>query len=390
MSQQNAQQVTIAAAQLRDSILSGEVDESHPHAGLVDDREVRSLLNFLATAYDPDAEYLDHNEDLPEDVTDTALWQRIVANESTHALTEAVRSGNISVMQYGVGRVDHSKDATDASTQAWLRNNLLTEAYVGWITGGMGSGKTDFALDRADDWHYATRGRVATNIESAADRNDFIEFIDNYADLESFFKDSSGHVLFLLDETDQRLSAKGGNGAYADALANTLKLVRKGENGSEGTKRGLLLIGQTIRGAGKELRRLVTSNGHLYHKTDKRTVEIYDDVVSGELSRKSPEKTIRGVEKTRLGFKTGDESDFDMSGALDGEDGEDGLSPKDRDKRTAIRAVARQGLTYRQAADLIDFAKDWVGERVREWKQGDHRELVGFGPEDAESQTTDG
>jgi hypothetical protein len=35
------------------------------------------------------------------------------------------------------------------------------------------------------------------------------------------------------------------------------------------------------------------------------------------------------------------------------------------------------GITYREAAKLIDYSKSWVGDRVREWEDGHHRDLVG-------------
>lgn len=371
MGNDSSQQVTYSAAQLRESL--PDLEEAHPHAGLVQDTGKRRLISYLSGVCEGD-------------ITETDIYQDIVRNEATESLTDAVNAGNVSEMQFAVGMVNHEDDAADGSAQGWLRSAILSEAYVGWVTGGMGSGKTDFALDRADDWHHATRGQVATNIESAADRNDPIEHVADYEGVESLFKEASGDVLYILDETDQRLSGKGADSQYADALADTLKLIRKG-TAPAGTRRAILLIGQTIRGASKELRRLVTTNGHLYHKVSKRKVEVYDDVVTGELSSKSPERVIRGVQPTRFGFDTGEESSFDMSGALDDDDGDDGLTERQKDIRTAVRAVARQDMTYREAATLTDYAKDWVGERVREWEDGDHTELVGFSPAEIEEST---
>mgnify|MGYP006297115029 CR=1 FL=1 len=73
-----------------------------------------------------------------------------------------------------------------------------------------------------------------------------------------------------------------------------LKLVRKGE-APGGTYRAMLLVGQTVRGATKELRRLVTSNGHLWNKTSKTRVEVYDDVTSGELKTETPIRDRKSV-----------------------------------------------------------------------------------------------
>lgn len=372
MGQDNSEQVTYAAGQLREEL--PDLEEVHPHAGLVQDDAKRDLINYLTSV---------HSGDFRE----TDIYQDIVRNEATDSLTDAVNAGNVSEMQFAVGMVSHDDDASEASTQAWLRNAILDEAYVGWVTGGMGSGKTDFALDRADDWHHATRGRIATNIESAAEKNDPIEFVNDFEGVESFFKESSTDVLYILDETDQSLSGKGSDQQHADALANVLKLVRKGESDAN-TYRGLLLIGQSIRGASKELRRLVTMNGHLYHKSSKKVVEVYDDVVSGELSSKTPVRTLTGVKRTRFGFRSGEASEFDVSGALDVEEG-DMLDSRQKDIRTAILAVENQGLSYREAASLTEYGKDWVGDRYREWQQGQHTGIVGLSPNQDDAQTAD-
>jgi len=53
---------------------------------------------------------------------------------------------------------------------------------------------------------------------------------------------------------------------------------------------------------------------------------------------------------------------------------------KEMQTQTVIKAVKPwdddDGMTYREAADLIDYSHQWVGERVRQWKNGDYRRLV--------------
>jgi hypothetical protein len=221
---------------------------------------------------------------------------------------------------------------------------------------------------------------VACNIESAAERNGPIEHIDSYDELKEFYREANTHALMILDETDQRLSGKGADSKHADALADALKLVRKGD--SSQCYRGILLVGQTIRGASKELRRLVTSNGHLYHKASKKRVEVYGDVVTGELSSKSPERVITGVKSTRFDFDTGEASDFEMTGAFgesDDSDDDGGLS-RSQAIETALRAhkpwTDEMGVSQADAGDIVDFSAGWVNDRVREWRKGKHRDLV--------------
>lgn len=67
-----------------------------------------------------------------------------------------------------------------------------------------------------------------------------------------------------------------------------------------------------------------------------------------------------------------------------GVDDDDELSPEDAaarsDRATAIKAVrpwdSERGVSYREAANLTNFGKDWVGETIRDWRDGHYRDLV--------------
>jgi len=380
MSKESSEQVTYSAAQLREQL--PDLEEAHPHAGLVQDTGKRQLVSYLAAVSEGD-------------ITETDIYQDIVRNEATESLTDAVNAGNVSEMQFAVGMVSNEDRAGAADTRAWMRNALLDEAYVGMVVGGMGSGKTAFALDRADDWHHATRGRVVTNIASACTPesvpddvsgytepdhpNDVPEYVGGYDDVEDAFKNARTHILAIIDETDQRLTGKGSDQQAGEQLAKMLKLVRKGK-APAGTYRAMLLVGQTVKGATKELRRLVTSNGHLWRKTSKTRVEVYDDVTSGELNRKSPVRTISGLPDTRWDYDTGEESTFVMdSGDSDGNSEEAELS-RPAAIATALRAVKPWdddiGASQADAADSVGYSAGWVNDRVREWRNGQHRDLV--------------
>jgi hypothetical protein len=54
---------------------------------------------------------------------------------------------------------------------------------------------------------------------------------------------------------------------------------------------------------------------------------------------------------------------------------------KEAQKKVAIRAVKpwagrAHGMTQRDAAKLIDYSESWVSEVVRDWKEGEYRDLV--------------
>lgn len=370
----DAKQTTYAAGSLREQL--PEIEDVHAHAGLVADPERRKLLSYLATV---------HGDEIEE----TEIYKDIVRTEATDSMTDAVEAGNVSQMQFAQGMVNNTRSASDPDEPMWMRSQLLSEAYVGFVFGGMNSGKTDFALDRADDWHMATRGSIATNVKSAADRNPQVRYVASYEDLEEFFRETPTHALMLLDETSQGLTGVGEDNQRAVALGSTLKLVRKGPD-VDGNYRVVLLLGQTIKDIGKDLRRLVKATGHFWRKPSKKVVEVYDDLVTGEPDNRKPIRKIKDLHRTRLKFDSNDENvEFDMSGALgDADDGE-GLTGWQQDVRASVRAVALQELTYRQAATLTDYEKDWVGERYREWRdEGEHREAVGLEPSDVEEPPT--
>jgi len=64
--------------------------------------------------------------------------------------------------------------------------------------------------------------------------------------------------------------------------------------------------------------------------------------------------------------------------------GEGGRDPdeveKDIQRKVAIRATKpwadHMGMTQRDAAKLIDYSESWVSETVRDWKEGEYRDLV--------------
>ena len=220
-----------------------------------------------------------------------------------------------------------------------------------------------------------------TGYSEPAHPNDVPEYAGSYTDVEDAFKNARTHILAIIDETDQRLTGKGSDQQAGEKIAKMLKLVRKGK-APAGTYRAILLVGQTIKGATKELRRLVTSNGHLWRKTSKHRVEVYDDVTSGELSNKTAVRTISGLKDARWNYDTGEESSFVMD--VDAGDADGGLTEKQRDIRVAVRAVALKGLSARDAASLVDFEKTWVNDRVSEWEDGEYVDVVGVRPSDIE------
>jgi len=73
------------------------------------------------------------------------------------------------------------------------------------------------------------------------------------------------------------------------------------------------------------------------------------------------------------------EEEAAADGGLDPDERVD-KAERDQQLKTALRAVKPwsddDGLSYRDAAELIDYSYSWVRERVSEWDRGEHRDLV--------------
>jgi hypothetical protein len=98
---------------------------------------------------------------------------------------------------------------------------------------------------------------------------------------------------------------------------------------------------------------------------------------------------FRALEAKKAALIDADTFDADEIDALaDGGQPEDEEpTPEEVEKReqtkTALRAVRPwdddRGMSYRAAAKLTDFSHSWVADRVDEWNEGEHRDLVGEG-----------
>jgi hypothetical protein len=87
-----------------------------------------------------------------------------------------------------------------------------------------------------------------------------------------------------------------------------------------------------------------------------------------------------------------DDANAAADGGLDPDERVD-KAERDQQLKTALRAVKPwsddDGLSYRNAAELIDYSYSWVRERVSEWERGEHRDLVTT-PPSGDSDTGDG
>lgn len=371
MSDRASEQTTWAAAQLRDEILGGGVEESHPHAGLVPDDDPRALLNFMAAEYDPS-----QHEDLPGRVEETALYQTILANESTDALTEAVQAGNVSQMQFATGKISHERDAGDALAQIVRR--LANEGTIAVVCGPPGSGKTALTLDAVRGWLAWTGGHSFGNTGWQG----FDDVVHSDVELLEAMATVKGQTLGVIDEAAQSLTGRGADAKEAETFANRMLLIRKQE-GSHGpcAKRGsLLAVAHNWDRMNAPTRRLATLVISKPSRADPSKVVLYSSP-GGEDSREKIGE-FSGLTDTRESYPEHEASHFDVVLEDDGEEQDVDEDDVRRQEAiaTAIRATKpwddESGMSYGDTATLVPYSKSWVGDVVREWENGQHRDIV--------------
>ncbi|NHN41852.1 hypothetical protein G9C85_09440 [Halorubellus sp. JP-L1] len=202
-----------------------------------------------------------------------------------------------------------------------------------------------------------------------------------------------GQTLGVVDESNQNLSGEGADSKKAQQFVDRATFIRKKE-GAHGpyAKRGsLLIVGHTEMKTAADIRRLATLIIQKPSRADPGKAVLYES--PGGKDEKSKIGEYKGLTNTRESYSQHEASKFDV--VLDDDDEEDSVDVDDvrRDEAimTAIPATKPwidDGMGYREIADtrengqhsnrLMEKPKSWVGDRVREWKDGQHRD-----PEDA-------
>lgn len=370
-----------SAAQLREFLegnLSGKESRAHPHAGMVDDEGQQEILNLLATVYDSG-----QHAALPDRLEDTTTYDEVAANSATEMLTEAVDQGNVTQIQHAVGLVDSDTDDGQAAKQR-LAKALAREGAIILVTGPPGSGKTATALDAARMAATMENAHLLGNIRSwsAIDGDDVVE--DSEA-LGSRMGQVDGRCIAVVDEAAQVLRQGGKNQQEAEKFARDLKLVRKylPDRGDQYARKGsAVIIAHTLKGVGAEIRRVVQEVWNKPSATDPGRVEILDVATDGGSMDRTA--SFKGLTDTRESYNENEGSRFDVPLGDDDEDDGDEVDVEEIKRRSAIEHVIRQvepwtddgGIPASRAAGSVDYTERWAQEKVREWKDGEWRDLV--------------
>lgn len=344
-----------------------ENDLLRPFAGMVGDRDRVDFLNYLDSL-------LTEDDRVKGGLMDTSLGREMVSNSGTVAADRAAEEGNVSQMQSIVGLTSNQGEGGDLLTRA--ARKLSDEGAIGLTFGPPGAGKTATVLDVSLVWKAVTGGVVLSNIDAP-------EVIDHHVttDQEALqrMQSTPKPCLLALDEVRDQLKAD--NRKRAEQFGQALRLIRKKEDGDDYAKRGsALMVAHTQNGTAPVIRRLATFGLRKPDREQPGYVELLDSV--GSVDEWYPDGEFSGLTDTAVDYDEHEASEFHV--VLEEESDEEEVDPDEVRKtaqiETAIRAVKPwsddEGMSQIDAVELVDFGRGWVGDRCREWKRGDHRDLV--------------
>jgi hypothetical protein len=244
-------------------------------------------------------------------------------------------------------------------------------------------------VDVARAWGARTGGLILANTDwEGADKvvNSDMEMLEAMAEYK-------GPVLAVVDETAQELSGYGAESKKAEAFANALTFVRKkeGAHGPHAKRGSVLMVNHTRKRTAAAFRRLATFCLEKPSRDDPSTVRFIESEGGQDDLDSAEETTYQGVSDTRESYAEHEASTFEITLHEDDTEGDD-VDPEDAatsaewdaHAATAIRAYKpwddSAGMSYKDISkygdELVPYGDDWVGDRVREWKNGEHRDLV--------------
>ncbi|ELZ35198.1 hypothetical protein [Halorubrum distributum] len=350
-----------AAAELA-SALRGEDPGEHVrgYAGLVDDRRTLAVLNYYDGLLD-------------EPIEETRIGRLIISNAATETIDEAVRHGSVSQMKSATGLTGQEREGGDLYRDA--AGELAHEGAIGLVFGAPGSGKTATTLDVAMAWKIRTGGALIGN--TSWDGFDHVvrsdrEMLEAMAEIE-------GPVLAVLDEIAQELSGFGSGNKAAEQFSDSLLFIRKKESkhGPHPKRGSVLLVGHTRTKTAKSIRRVASLAIEKPSRSDPGRARLLES--EGGKDDWEEGSDYKGLTDTAADYPEHEPSEFAIE-LVDEDDDSEGVDAdsvrREEAVSKAIRAVENHGMTYADAGDLVGYSAAWVSDRMAEYRNGDHGEVV--------------
>lgn len=292
----NASEEFSTSAELRSYLennLSSKNTEILPHTGLVNNPDTLELMNLFESAYDG------NQEGMPYRFKDTELGKQLRKSEATKTATEAIREGNISQMKFISGKQSYNIDATSLHALVALRERLQKPAYVQYLFGHMGNGKTDFATLEGELGKRELGYEIGSNIKSLEEKD---KYVPNYGELLKWLAEGQEvksideiiendidvtDKLFIFDEASSHASG------YADDAYETQKKLGVMVKKMRKVGCRLIVIGHTGKDLHPDIRRLA----ECAKKVSKKTVEFYSTVTENGKGE-GLKDSVSGIPKT--------------------------------------------------------------------------------------------
>lgn len=368
---ESGEQSVYAAGQAREFLaneLSGKENRwIYEYAGLIEDAEVLDWLNYRCSIY------ADHDKDFLE----TRMARTVIKSAATHTTSEAFLEGNASQLQGIVGLVDHASDSASEAIEE-IGRRLAQEGTVCLVVGPPGAGKTATTLDAAREWGVRTGGHIFGNTSW----DGFDEQVHTDVELLEAMASVPGPTLGVVDESNQNLSGEGADNKKAQQFVDRATFIRKKEepHGPNAKKGSLLIVGHTLMKTAADIRRLATLIVQKPSRADPGRLKLHES--EGGKDAREEIREFKGLTDTRETYVEHEASHFDV--VLEEDDDGEEVDPDDVKRQEAIASAIRaakpwsddHGVSYDDAGEIVGYSETWVGNRVGEWSEGQHRDLV--------------
>jgi len=279
----------------------------------------------------------------------TNVYERLLRASATRNAARAIRQDDHATLFNFVGETGDKRDLSGVQTLRKLQDSISRPAYVAYIFGAMGNGKTDFALLLSELWRDAKTQKgydveLASNVKTW-ERGETIRRYDDFLDwleVEEGDDFEDKRRLFIFDEASSHASGYSEDAQDARRMGKLVNVIRK-------KMASIIIIGHTGKDVHPDIRRKAT---HFIKKESLKEAIISTPETDSE-GKMSPETEfkLKDVPPTSEVFRTDEESRWSWGNT-------------DREER--IAKMYAMGLTQAQIGEVEDLSQNRVSEILRE------------------------